>query len=170
MHRDRYNRRMLNVISALQSRHNGRDGVSNHQPHDCLLTSLFRRRSKKTSKLRVTGFVWGIHRRPFTFDDVIMALTIWSRVSLCKKYCKPHHFMSWTDWWPNCIRPEPCWLQICRTVFAIIRDYPSPILREDDARYNVGWDPITNLLAISRHSADCKYVVFVSLSGYWYKE
>ena len=32
-----------------------RDSVSNHQPHDCLLNLLFRRRSKKTSKLRVTG-------------------------------------------------------------------------------------------------------------------
>ena len=40
---------------ALQWRHNGRDSVSNHQPHDCLLNHLFRRRSKKTSKLRVTG-------------------------------------------------------------------------------------------------------------------
>ena len=29
--------------------------VPNHQPHDCLLSRLFRRRSKKTSKLRVTG-------------------------------------------------------------------------------------------------------------------
>ena len=37
-------------------RHNGRDSVSNHQPHDCLLNRLFRRRSKKKSKLRVTGF------------------------------------------------------------------------------------------------------------------
>ena len=35
--------------------HNEHDGVSNHQPHDCLLNSLFRRSSKKTSKLRVTG-------------------------------------------------------------------------------------------------------------------
>ena len=40
---------------ALRWRHNGRDGISNHQPHDCLLNRLFRRRSKKTSKLRVTG-------------------------------------------------------------------------------------------------------------------
>ena len=30
-------------------------GVSNHQPHDCLLNRLFRRRSKKTSKLCATG-------------------------------------------------------------------------------------------------------------------
>ena len=40
---------------SLQWRHNGRDGVSNHQPHHCLLNRSFRRRSKKTSKLRVTG-------------------------------------------------------------------------------------------------------------------
>ena len=40
---------------ALQWRHNGRNSVSNHQPHDCLLNGLFRRRSKKTPKLRVTG-------------------------------------------------------------------------------------------------------------------
>ena len=39
----------------LQWRHNGGDGISNHQPRDCLLNRLLRRRSKKTSKLRVTG-------------------------------------------------------------------------------------------------------------------
>ena len=35
---------------SLQWRHNGRDGVSNHQPYECLLNRLFKRRSKKTSK------------------------------------------------------------------------------------------------------------------------
>ena len=40
-------------------RHNGRDSVSNHQPHGCLLNRLFRRISKKTSKLRVTGLCAG---------------------------------------------------------------------------------------------------------------
>ena len=40
-------------------RHNGDDGVSNHQPHHCLLNRVFRRRSKKTSKLRVTGLCAG---------------------------------------------------------------------------------------------------------------
>ena len=34
---------------SLQWGHNGRDSVSNHQPHDCFLNLLFRRRSKKTS-------------------------------------------------------------------------------------------------------------------------
>ena len=44
-----------NIITPLQWRHNGREIVSNRQPRDCLLNRLFRRRSKKTSKLRVTG-------------------------------------------------------------------------------------------------------------------
>ena len=44
---------------TLRWRHNGRDSVSNHQPHDCLLNRLFRRRSKKTSKLRVAGLCVG---------------------------------------------------------------------------------------------------------------
>ena len=45
---------------TLRWRHNRHDGVSNHQPHDCLLNRLlFRRRSKKTSKLRVTGLCAG---------------------------------------------------------------------------------------------------------------
>ena len=38
---------------TLQWRHDGHDNVSNHQPHDCLLNRLFRRRWKKTSRLRV---------------------------------------------------------------------------------------------------------------------
>ena len=45
--------------NTLKWRHDGHDGVSNHQPHDCLLSRLFRCRSKKTSKLRVTGLCEG---------------------------------------------------------------------------------------------------------------
>ena len=65
--------------------YNGPDGVSNHQPRDCLLNRLFRRRSKKTSKLRVTGLCAGnspgtgefpaqmaSNAEFFLFDDVIM--------------------------------------------------------------------------------------------------
>ena len=44
---------------ALRWRQNELDDVSDHQPHDCLLNLLFRRRSKKTSKLRVTGLCAG---------------------------------------------------------------------------------------------------------------
>ena len=45
--------------TTLLWRHNRRDGISNHQPHGCLLNRSFRRRSKKTSKLRVTGLCAG---------------------------------------------------------------------------------------------------------------
>ena len=61
-----------------------RGGVSNHQGLDCFLKRLFRRRSKKISKLLVTGVCEAINRWPvdsrhrgpvtgkiFTFDDVI---------------------------------------------------------------------------------------------------
>ena len=47
------------VYMTLRWRHNGRDSISNHQPHDCLLNRLFRHRSKKTWKLRVTGLCAG---------------------------------------------------------------------------------------------------------------
>ena len=76
--------RQLRGIS-LQRRHNDHHCVSNHQPYGCLLNRLFRRRSKKTSKLRVTGLCAGnspgpvnsphkgpVTRKMFPFDDVIM--------------------------------------------------------------------------------------------------
>ena len=47
------------VSIPLLWRHNGRDGVSSHQPHDCLLNRWFTGRWKKTSKLRVTGLCAG---------------------------------------------------------------------------------------------------------------
>ena len=72
-------------IRPLRWRHNDHAGVSNHQPHGCLLNRLFRHRSKKTSKLRVTGLCAGnspgpvnsphkgpVTRKRFPFDDVIM--------------------------------------------------------------------------------------------------
>ena len=49
----------MDFVSSLEWRHNERDGVSNHQPHDCLLNRLFRHRSKKISKLCVTGLCEG---------------------------------------------------------------------------------------------------------------
>ena len=70
---------------SLLWRNDGHDGVSNHQPHDCLLNRLFRRRSKNIPNSASLSFVLGIHRWPvnsphkwpvtrnmFTFDDVIM--------------------------------------------------------------------------------------------------
>ena len=47
------------MTTTLQWRHNERDGVSNRQPRHCLLNRLFRCKSKKTSKVRVTGLCEG---------------------------------------------------------------------------------------------------------------
>ena len=73
------------VGNSLHWRHNERDVVSKHRGLDCLLTRLFRRRSKKTSKLRVTDLCRGnspwpvnfphkgpVTRKMFPFDDAIM--------------------------------------------------------------------------------------------------
>ena len=77
--------RNFTALDTLHWRHNDHDGVSNHQLHGCLLNRLFRRRSKKTSKLRVTGLCVGdspgpvnsphkgpVTQKMFPFDDVIM--------------------------------------------------------------------------------------------------
>ena len=52
-------KQIVSLANTLQWRHNEYDGVSNHQPHECVLNGLFRRWSKKTSKLRVTGLCEG---------------------------------------------------------------------------------------------------------------
>ena len=78
---------------TLQWRHNGRDSISNYQPHDCLLNRLFRRRSKKTSKLRVTDLCAVNSPRTGEFPAQMASnaenVSIW--------WC--HHDLIW--WWIN---------------------------------------------------------------------
>ena len=53
---------LMNTIDpglTLRWRHSWRDGVSNHQHQECLINGLFKRRSKETVKLRVTGLCAG---------------------------------------------------------------------------------------------------------------
>ena len=57
---------MQGFVLSLQLRQNGRDGVSDHQPHECLLNRLIRRRSKETPKLRVTGLC--ARNSPMTYE------------------------------------------------------------------------------------------------------
>ena len=86
------------VDETLQRHHNERDSVSDHQPHNCLLNRLFRRGSKKTSKLRVTGLCAGnspvtgefptqrpVTRKTFPFDDIIMKCVEWERAEVSSK-------------------------------------------------------------------------------------
>ena len=82
---------------TLQWRHNECDGVSNHQPHDCLLNRIFRRRSKKTPKLRVTGHCEGnssvTSELPVQRASNTENVSIWSRhraLSLSDKNSSSH--------------------------------------------------------------------------------
>ena len=72
---------------SLQWRYNGYDGVSNHQPYDCLLNLYSGADQRKHQSSVLLAFVRGIHRGPvnsphkwpvtrkmFPFDDVIMSL------------------------------------------------------------------------------------------------
>ena len=69
----------------LEWRHYELDCASNHRRRNCFFNLFFRRRSKKTSNIGVTGLCEGNHRRPVNsphkgpvkqkmspFDDVIM--------------------------------------------------------------------------------------------------
>ena len=84
---------------SLQWRHNEHDGVSNHQPHDCLLNRLlpfiyrrlFRRRSKKAPKLRVTGLCVGnspvIGEFPAQMGSNAENVSIWWRHHVLTHLC-----------------------------------------------------------------------------------
>ena len=78
-------------VKSLQWRLIGRDSVSNHQPHDCLLNRLFRRRSKKTSKLRVTGLCVGNSPGTGEFPALMASnaenVSIWWRHHVTRLYC-----------------------------------------------------------------------------------
>ena len=83
--------------NILQWRHNERNGVSNNQRPDCLLNSLFGRRSKKTSKLRVSGLYEGkspvtgrfSSQRPSNAESV----SIWWRHHVTS-YCGPDEHLN----------------------------------------------------------------------------
>ena len=91
----------------LQWRHNGCDSVSNHQPHDCLLNRLFRCRSKKTSKLRITGLCAGNSPGTSEFPSQMASneenVTIWWR----------HHAMLFSLFFflPRCFAAA-IWMQV----------------------------------------------------------
>ena len=88
---------LQSCTKPLQWRHNGRNGVLNHQPHHCLLSRLFRRRSKKTSKFRVAGLCAGNSPVTGEFSAQQMSnnaenVSLWWRhhASICTyvhKYC-----------------------------------------------------------------------------------
>ena len=101
---------------SLHWRHNDPDSVSNHQPHDCLLNCLFRRRSKKTSKLRVTGLCVGNSPGTGEFPAQMASnaenVSIWWRHHVANirdtddlETKGTDHHQSWY-WYPGIFRPQ----------------------------------------------------------------
>ena len=105
-------------------------GVSNHQPHDCLLNRLFTRRSKKTSKLCVTGLCEGnspmTGEFPTQWASNAENVSIWWRLHVYWiSYCSQGSFYSIAPWlfefleyvppliWSNDIEWFSAMLSIC---------------------------------------------------------
>ena len=107
------------LVDTLHWRHNERDGVSNHRRLDGLLNRLFRRRSKKTSKLRVTGLCEG--NSPVTGEFPSQMASNAENVSIWWRHYKPMLLKwstrscgTWVDIIPRIVndmeRPENiCW-------------------------------------------------------------
>ena len=113
---------------SIQWRPFERGGVSNHQCLDCFLKRFFRRRSKKTSKLLVTGFCEGINRWPvdsphrgpvagkiFTFDDVITCVM--------KQNTTHHHDVPFTAYYITTVK-MPLSLDPLISVFTYQEGFP----------------------------------------------
>ena len=84
---------LTHTHTPIRWRHNERDSVSNRQPHDCVLNRLFRRRSKKTSKLRVTGLCVrnspGTGGFPAQMASYAENVSIWWRHHSTRSYTRP---------------------------------------------------------------------------------
>ena len=114
---------------TLRWRHNEQHSVSNHQPHDCLLNRIFRRRSKKTSKIRVTGLCarnspgtggfpaqMASYAEMFPFDDVIMITvnvdalaSVGTRTSPGTGLIAETDIFSWTAHWLSIMSINVSW-------------------------------------------------------------
>ena len=86
----------------LQWRHNEHDGVSNHQPRDCLLKHLFKAQLKtKPSKFRVTGLCEG--NSPVTGEFPAQRASNAENVSIWWRHhgmlCFVPHFLCWWVQW-----------------------------------------------------------------------
>ena len=88
--------RRPNFVKPLQWHHNEHDGVSNHQLRDCLLNRLSGRRSKKTSKLRVTGLCVG--NSPVTGEFPAQKASNAENVSIWWR----HHVFDFKPWRIRC--------------------------------------------------------------------
>ena len=124
---------MTTTNQPLQWRHNGRDSVSNHQPHDCLLNLYSDADQRKHQSSASLAFVRWVHRRPvnsphkwpvtqkmFPFDDVIMhnknlAHILWNILYIIAMPYK---------WWdPQFRRPIAIFIELAYDQFSMKSSY-----------------------------------------------
>ena len=108
----------LSHPEAWRWRHKERDGVSNHQSRNCLRYHLFRHRSKKTSKLRVTGLCAG--NSPVTSEFPSQRTSNAENVSIWRCHHEFHHnVMRWSHFSiRHQIKKLKCFLSCHAVVFA----------------------------------------------------
>ena len=125
---------------SLRWRHNELDGVSDHQPDDCLHNLLFRRRSKKTSKLRVTGLCAGnspgTGEFPAQKASNVENVSIWWRHHVAVvfwRHANTYCYMC-TSFWPIVRRTFPSGPRASSRRRQV--DYHSLIIENDLQRYH----------------------------------
>ena len=139
---------MQRIHYPLQWHHNGCDGISNNQLHDCLLNRLLRRRSKETSKLHVTGLCegnspvtaphkWPVTRKMFPFDDVVMhrSATCWTgQLGRGRKCMKRSGYIAellcrestvWLATMPVLISNKTCYGKISKSMRLVVKIFVS---------------------------------------------
>ena len=104
---------------TLQWRHNECDGVSNHRRLDYLLNRLFKRRSKKTSNLRVTGLCEG--NPPVTGEFPAQKASNAEYVSISWRHHADSN-VSWANVCPTSGRQNLCWVSLGPNNIAIWGD------------------------------------------------
>ena len=114
-----------NIANTCRWRHNERDSVSNRRRLGCLINHLFRRRSKKTSKLRVTGLCEGYPPVTGGFPSQrasnTKSVSIWWCHHVSTLWCLPSSFnhtkKSHVCWWHQCI--HLCAVKITKSTFSL---------------------------------------------------
>ena len=156
---------------SLPWRHNGRDSVSNHQPHDCLLNCLFRCRSKKTSKLHVTGLCVGNSPRTGEFPaqraSNVENVSIWWRHhdGSSRPFQSIHHsvFVDHVIMCADCINSD---IDVCMRVWwrgQFVRSLNGLLLHVDDYHFNGSapscingvWSPVWHIRQKSFRTRQC---------------
>ena len=138
---------------ALQWRHNAHDNVSNHRPHHCLHNRLFRHRSKKTPKLRITGLcagnspvtgefphkwpvaqnvsIWWRHHGPYDSHSASEETLIVKYISQCIRQI-PHYLLSYHNIAKqNTNRVNISWSILHKMTLGTMRDVSFPVTLRD---------------------------------------